>query len=139
MTRAAVILAIAGFDPAGGAALQADIETAKALGMRIVCTQTCNTTQDSQSTAFCQVNDHHLLKKQIEFLLDDFSVAAIKIGLRLAHECHGSGCTLSTALAVCLGRRQTLEYAVQQAHRLTMQSLHQAQKLGRRAYFPKRL
>ena len=254
MSRPAVLLSIAGFDPSGGAGLQADIETANALGMRIVCAQTCNTIQDSCAASACRLSDPQWLKRQIASLFNDFNIAAVKVGLlgsidiiqavgeslekkrlplvldpvfydgsghmlmsrraihplcqlllplvsvltpnrrelfmlapadsleraagkllstgcqgvfvssghiektrlrhslyqsdqptiniesrRLPREYHGSGCTLSTAVAVQLARGEPLELAARQAHDFTMRTLVKAQQLGRGRYFPKRL
>ena len=80
-TQQPVLLCIAGFDPTGGAGLQADIETAAMLGVRTVCAQTCNTVQDSAGTYAVAATDPAMLKRQIERLIADFNIAAVKVGL----------------------------------------------------------
>ena len=49
--------------------------------MRIVCAQTCNTIQDSRGASACLPVDGRVLARQVEVLLDDFNIAAIKLGL----------------------------------------------------------
>ena len=80
-TQTPTLLCIAGFDPSGGAGLQADIETAAALGVRAACALTCNTVQDSRDAKEVAVTAPDLLVRQIECLITDFDIAAIKTGL----------------------------------------------------------
>lgn len=82
---APIVLCIAGFDPSGGAGLQADIETVSALGARAICAVTANTVQDGggrEDAALTVVaTEPDLLARQLDMLLARFPVAAIKIGL----------------------------------------------------------
>ncbi len=80
-TRRPILLCIAGFDPTGGAGLQADVETAAALGVRAVCAQTCNTVQDGAGAKAVMPTATAALARQIECLTADFDVAAVKAGL----------------------------------------------------------
>lgn len=75
------LLCIAGFDPTGGAGLQADVETAAALGVRAVCAQTCNTVQDGARTVAITPMPPATLALQLARLIADFDVAAVKVGL----------------------------------------------------------
>ena len=80
-TQYPTLLCIAGFDPSGGAGLQADIETAAAFGVRAVCVQTCNTIQDSAGTKAVIPTMAKVLARQLECIVADFDLAAVKIGL----------------------------------------------------------
>ncbi len=80
-TRQPILLCIAGFDPTGGAGLQADIETAAALGVRAVCAQTCNTVQTNAGVKAVVPTTPALLARQTEYLTTDFDIAAVKVGL----------------------------------------------------------
>ncbi len=75
------LLCVAGFDPTGGAGLQADVETAAALGVRAVCAQTCNTVQDGVRTITVTPTPPETLALQLARLIADFDVAAVKVGL----------------------------------------------------------
>lgn len=58
---------------------------------------------------------------------------------RLPHAYHGSGCTLSAALAALLARGHALPEAIAQAQRYTWQCLEQAHRPGRGQHIPRRL
>lgn len=57
---------------------------------------------------------------------------------RLPHNYHGSGCTLSSAIACYLAQGVTIVEAVKKAQQFTWQSLQAAQALGNGLWFPKR-
>ena len=57
---------------------------------------------------------------------------------RLPHSYHGSGCTLSSAIACYLAKGITIIEAVRKAQQFTWQSLQAAQALGNGQWFPKR-
>ena len=80
-TRQPILLCIAGFDPTGGAGLQADVETAAALGVRCVCAQTCNTLQSAAGAHAISATPPATLARQVEYLAADFRITAIKVGL----------------------------------------------------------
>ncbi|MBL8204654.1 MAG: bifunctional hydroxymethylpyrimidine kinase/phosphomethylpyrimidine kinase [Blastocatellia bacterium] len=74
-------MTIAGFDPSGGAGVLADIKTIAALGCFGVAAITSITSQNTRGvyTAYHQSED--VLRGQILPLLDDFEIAAVKIGM----------------------------------------------------------
>ena len=85
-TNQPTLLCISGLDPTGGAGLQADIETTNAIGIRAVCAQTCNTVQSSAGTQSIVPTTPDMLLRQIEYLIADFDIAAVKIGLVVSTE-----------------------------------------------------
>ena len=58
---------------------------------------------------------------------------------RLPHHYHGSGCTLSSALAYYLANNMNITDAVDKAQRFTWQSLQAAEPLGSGQWFPNRV
>lgn len=58
---------------------------------------------------------------------------------RLPYCYHGSGCTLSSALATFLGHGLTIPQAASEAQVFTWRSLHQADNPGGTQHFPRRL
>ncbi len=76
-----VILCIAGHDPSGGAGIQADIETAAALGCHAATTVTCLTVQNSAEFDELNPVESRLVTAQLHTILSDLPVAAIKVGL----------------------------------------------------------
>lgn len=75
------LLICAGLDPSGGAGVIADVRVATALGIRPVAIVTALTVQDTTG-----VRDHHALdadviREQLEVLLSDVEVHAVKIGM----------------------------------------------------------
>ncbi len=76
-----ITLAISGHDPTGGAGSQADIEAIRAMGSFPATLVTCLTTQNSRNVRAIHPQPASQLMEQLEYLLDDMPVAAIKIGL----------------------------------------------------------
>jgi hydroxymethylpyrimidine/phosphomethylpyrimidine kinase len=76
-----VVLCLGGHDPVGGAGIQADIETVAALGGHAATAITCLTVQDSGDVRGLHPVVPELLREQVEAVLGDLRVAAIKIGL----------------------------------------------------------
>ncbi len=76
-----IVLSISGHDPSGGAGIQADIETATALGCRVATAITCLTVQDTRDVYRVEPVETGLLEQQIRVVMDDLPIAAIKIGL----------------------------------------------------------
>jgi len=76
-----VVLSIAGHDPVGGAGIQADIETALALGCHPATAVACLTVQDTTNVAELVPIDPELVAKQAIAVLADLPVRAIKVGL----------------------------------------------------------
>lgn len=75
------ILCISGHDPSGGAGLQADIEAVAAQGAHALVAVTCLTVQNTRDVSRVVPTAPSLLAQQLEAVLDDCPVAAIKIGL----------------------------------------------------------
>jgi hydroxymethylpyrimidine/phosphomethylpyrimidine kinase len=76
-----VLLAIGGHDPCGGAGLQADIETAAALGLHCCTAITCITVQTSCRLTQVIAQPPEQLRDQCLAVFEDCQVAAVKIGL----------------------------------------------------------
>ena len=75
------VLCFSGHDPTGGAGIQADIETIAALGGHALTVITAYTVQDTANVSRVAAPEPALFKAQIEALLADCQVDAIKIGL----------------------------------------------------------
>jgi hydroxymethylpyrimidine/phosphomethylpyrimidine kinase len=76
-----VVLTIAGFDPSGGAGILADARTLLAFDCRPVAAMTSLTFQNSQ-TFFGSIHQTaESLRAQIEPLVKEFRIAAVKIGM----------------------------------------------------------
>ncbi len=75
------VLSIAGFDPYGGAGIQIDCKTIHALGGYAFSVTTALTAQSSQGVKVVQSTDPKMFRHQLETLLDDVKVDAVKIGM----------------------------------------------------------
>lgn len=75
------MLSIAGSDPSGGAGIQADIKTATALGVYAMTAITAVTVQNTCGVRSFRAVDPHLLRAQIDAVMDDIVPGAIKIGM----------------------------------------------------------
>ncbi len=81
-----VILTIAGSDSSGGAGIQADLKTFEAFGLFGTSVITVLTAQNTTGvTAIAEVQSS-FVKAQIEAVLSDFDVVAIKIGMLYSKE-----------------------------------------------------
>ena len=80
------VLFLSGHDPGGGAGVQADLETAAALGGHGLSLITAHTVQDTRDVAAVRPSDLALLREQAAVLLADVPVKAIKVGLLGAAE-----------------------------------------------------
>ena len=76
-----IVLSISGHDPSGGAGIQADIETVSALGCHAATAISCLTIQDSGNVHELIPLEPAQITRQVEILLRDYKVQAIKIGL----------------------------------------------------------
>jgi len=76
-----VVLSIAGLDPSGGAGVLADVKTFSALGAYGTGVLTAVTAQSTQGVTAVQHLDPGLVTAQLETLLDDVAVDAVKIGM----------------------------------------------------------
>ncbi len=72
---------MAGHDPSGGAGIQADIETIGALGCHPATAVTCLTIQNSRDVIELIPIPPEQTRRQIEAVMADYPVSAIKIGL----------------------------------------------------------
>lgn len=75
------ILCFSGFDPSGGAGIQADIESIASLGGHAVPIITALTVQNTQNVSRFEAIDTRLFTEQVEKIFDDISIQAIKIGM----------------------------------------------------------
>jgi len=76
-----VALTIAGSDSGGGAGLQADIKTFAALGVFGTCAVTAVTAQNTAAVVAAFPMDPDLVRAQVEAVLDDLPVEAVKTGM----------------------------------------------------------
>ena len=76
-----IVLCISGHDPGGGAGIQADIETLAALGCHAATLISCLTEQDSSRVYRVHPVSPQILQQQAGRILDDYPIAAIKVGL----------------------------------------------------------
>jgi hydroxymethylpyrimidine/phosphomethylpyrimidine kinase len=76
-----IVLSIAGSDPSGGAGIQADIKTCTVLGVFCGAAITCLTVQNTRGVLSVHPVAPELVKKQIEYVLEDIQVSHIKIGI----------------------------------------------------------
>ena len=81
MYRYPVALTIAGSDSGGGAGIQADIKTFSSLGVFGASAITAITAQNTQGVRGIQAISPEILREQIEAILEDFIVDAVKIGM----------------------------------------------------------
>jgi hydroxymethylpyrimidine/phosphomethylpyrimidine kinase len=79
--RTPVVLAIAGYDPYGGAGVLVDTKTIHALGGYALAVPTAMTAQNSQGVVTVEAVDPTMLEMQLTTLLDDVQVDAVKIGM----------------------------------------------------------
>ncbi|EYB67778.1 phosphomethylpyrimidine kinase type-2 [Deinococcus phoenicis] len=80
MTRVPVALTIAGSDSGGGAGIQADLKTFEAHGVFGTSALTVVTAQNTLGVRAVQALPPELVTAQLEAVLDDFPVAAVKTG-----------------------------------------------------------
>lgn len=76
-----VALTIAGSDSGGGAGLQADLKTFAALGVFATCAITAVTAQNTVTVAASQPMSPELVALQVETVLSDLRVSAVKTGM----------------------------------------------------------
>ncbi|MCY4186809.1 MAG: bifunctional hydroxymethylpyrimidine kinase/phosphomethylpyrimidine kinase [Rhodobacteraceae bacterium] len=76
-----IVMTIAGSDSSGGAGIQADLKTFSALGVYGASVITAVTAQNTLTVSAIHAIPTHLIKAQIETVLSDLKVNAIKIGM----------------------------------------------------------
>ncbi|MES0874898.1 bifunctional hydroxymethylpyrimidine kinase/phosphomethylpyrimidine kinase [Sinimarinibacterium thermocellulolyticum] len=76
-----LVLCLSGHDPGGGAGLQADIEAVGAQGAHALGVITALTVQDSRDVRRVEPVSAALFAEQVNLLLADSRIAAIKLGL----------------------------------------------------------
>jgi hydroxymethylpyrimidine/phosphomethylpyrimidine kinase len=81
MSRPPVALTIAGSDPSGGAGIQADLKTFSALGAYGTSVITALTAQSTRGVSGVHVVPAEFVTAQLETLVDDVRLDAIKIGM----------------------------------------------------------
>jgi len=97
------ILTIAGSDSSGGAGIQADIRAIEAAGGYAATAITAITAQNTRGVRRVEVLPAGLLRAQIEAVLDDLPVAAVKSGML-------GGADAAETLAAILAARRDLPY-----------------------------
>ena len=75
------VLICAGLDPSGGAGLIADVRVVSALGCRPVGVVTALTVQNTTGVVDSEAMNPERVREQLEFLLSDVEVRAVKIGM----------------------------------------------------------
>jgi hydroxymethylpyrimidine/phosphomethylpyrimidine kinase len=86
-TRAVpVALSIAGSDSSAGAGIQADLKTFSALGVYGLTAVTCVVAETPGKVSWIEPINAQIVRKQIELLLANFPVSAIKTGLLCSGE-----------------------------------------------------
>lgn len=75
------VLICAGLDPSGGAGLIADVRTVSELGCRPVGVVTALTVQNTTAVIGTEAMGAEQIREQLEFLLSDIEVRAVKIGM----------------------------------------------------------
>jgi hydroxymethylpyrimidine/phosphomethylpyrimidine kinase len=82
----AIALTIAGSDSGGGAGIQADLKTFSALGVYGASVITAVTAQNTQAVTAVHDIPIDIVTKQIQAVLDDINVSAIKVGMLSSSE-----------------------------------------------------
>jgi len=81
-----VVLTIAGSDSSGGAGIQADLKTFEAFGVFGTSAITVLTAQNTCGVQEIETISPSFVKAQIKAVLEDFDLAAIKIGMLFSQE-----------------------------------------------------
>jgi len=76
-----IVLTIAGFDPSAGAGVAADLKTFSAHHCYGIAAVTALTVQSTQGVKSVHVTPESELRDQLDALLDDIKISAIKIGM----------------------------------------------------------
>lgn len=76
-----VALSIAGSDPSGGAGIQVDLKSFSYLGVHGTTVVTCVTSQNTQRVEGIFKVPADVIQSQLESILDDFPITAVKTGM----------------------------------------------------------
>ncbi len=83
------------------------------------------------------INDAHetssVSEQAIDVLDNEGRVTVFRAELIVVGKVHGSGCTLSAAIAACLGKGQNLEEAIQTAKSFVTEAIRRSPRLGQGA------
>lgn len=85
-TKTYIALTIAGSDSSGGAGIQADLKTFSALGTYGASVVTAVTAQNTRCVTHVHTLPADMIRAQIDAVLDDLEVSAIKIGMLSSSE-----------------------------------------------------
>lgn len=91
------VLTIAGSDPSGGAGLQGDLKTFSALGVYATNVITAVIAQNTQGVVRVEPVSAEMIRVQLENLLNDVAIDAVKIGMVASRE-------VAEVIAEVLGR-----------------------------------
>jgi len=80
------VLSVAGSDPSGGAGVQADLKTFEALGVEGCAIPVALTVQNSRGVARVEAVSPQLVAEQLDAVLSDAQVRAVKIGMLASAE-----------------------------------------------------
>lgn len=81
MSKPPVVMTIAGFDPSAGAGVLADVKTISAFGGYGVAAMTSLTLQNTQGVFGALPQRREVVREQINRLVADFRIAALKTGM----------------------------------------------------------
>lgn len=95
-----VVLSIAGSDSSGGAGIQADLKTFEAFNVFGTTAITALTAQNTTGVEQIVGMDAAFVRKQIEMVLKDFDVSAIKIGMLFNKEIIDAVCEMIQDLSI---------------------------------------
>src|SRR3984893_1570350 len=79
--RLPIVLTIAGSDSVGGPEIKADLKTFAAFGVYAASVITALTAQNTRGVRAIHYPPPEIVSAQIEAVIEDFAVAAIKIGM----------------------------------------------------------
>ncbi len=86
MANKPIALTIAGFDPCGGAGIQADLKTFSACGLYGVAVVTAITAQNFSKFSSLKPVETQLVEQQLQLVLEQLPVRAVKIGMAYSAE-----------------------------------------------------
>ena len=136
-------LTIAGSDCSGGAGIQADLKTMTMNGVYAMSVITALTAQNTMGVRAIMESTPAFLGQQLDVIFEDIYPDAIKIGMTASSELiwfkakridnpntHGTGCTLSSAIASNLAKGFNLVESIQRAKEYVSQALEWMLELG---------